>query len=256
MKGLMRQIIVALSGIIMVYANFFLSGNRGFDGSGPETGGATMYDMFPTAVSPAPYTFTVWLPIFLGVIIFIVYQALPNKRTDNRLDALGLPITAAFLSNTATAFTPIGSSVLAILALLISLFFAFKVLVSFEPTADRGFNWIVRAPIILFFGWTTVATILNISQWLVSAGWGGFGIPATVWGGALILTAATIGWFLIRQYQANIFGLVLIWAFWGIVAVDPDAVPVLIATLLASGALLWGVAQPYFAPQPTANTNQ
>jgi hypothetical protein len=239
MKGLTRQIIVLLSSIFMIVTLFVISTNNpDFEGAGPEAGANTIYDLFPTAVSPAPYTFTIWLPIFLWALIFGVYQALPNNRKDSRLDKLSLPITAAYLCNAATGFTPIGLSVVAIVALLVSLIAAFLVLAGFGKQ-DRRFTWFVRVPTVLFFGWITVATIVNISQWLVSLGWQGFGISPSLWGGLLILVAMAIGIILVQRYEAFTYGIVLIWAFWGIVMVNLSATPVLISSIIATAVLAW-----------------
>lgn len=248
MKGLTRQIVILLSCAVMIYVNFFQSNSPDLEGAGPEAGASTTYDMFPTAVSPAPYTFAIWLPIFLGMVVFALYQALPAKRHDKRLDALALPVTAAFIANSAQAFTPIGFSVLAIVALLVSLFLVFRVLTRLEPPQERTFNLVVRTPFVMFFSWITVATILNIAQCLVSLNWTGWGIPAGVWGALLILAAASIGFFIVRQYRAVVYGAVLIWAFWGIVAVDPQVLPTVVVTLIATGALVWSMVRAWRSP--------
>jgi hypothetical protein len=240
MKGLSRQIIVLLSSIFMIVALSVVStANPDFEGSGPEAGSTAVYDLFPTAVSPVPFTFTIWAFIFLGAIVFGVYQAFPENRKDARLDKLALPLTAAYFFNAATGFAPsIGWGVAAVVALLISLIVAFTILVSFGKL-DRRFTWFVRVPTVLFFGWITVATIVSTSQWLVSLQWQGFGVAPTLWGGLLILVATSIGVFIVQRYAAITYGGVLIWAFWGIVVVNPSAIPVLISTLVATLVLGW-----------------
>jgi hypothetical protein len=242
MKGLPRQVVVLASAVLMIVALFFVStSNPDFSGSGPDGTSNTMYDMYPTAVSPTPITFTIWLPIFLGSLALGVFQALPKNRQDSRLDALGAPLTSAFLCNALTGFAPIGYSVPVILALLASLVWAFVVLVQFQP-ADKTFNLLVRAPILIFFAWITVATIVNVSQWLVSLNWNGFGIPAAWWGAALILVATSIGVMLMRRFEGiNLYAIVLMWAFVGIVVMNPAAVPVIVASVLGALALILAI---------------
>ena len=243
MKGLPRQLAVLASCAVMIYVNFFVSSSGDFEGSGPEAGSASVYDMFPTAFSPAPYTFTVWLPIFLGLVLFALYQARPAKRHDETLDALGLPATAAFVMNTLQAYPRMGFNTLAVVALLVSLIFVFRVLTRAETPQGKGFTWFVRVPFVLFFGWMTVATTLSICQWLVSIGWSGFGISAPLWAALLILIAMSIGVVVVRRFRAVSYGVVLMWGFVGIVMVDPGAVPVLVATAVAVATLGWSIAR-------------
>jgi hypothetical protein len=240
MKGLSRQIIVLLSSIFMIIALSAVStANPDFEGSGPEAGSTAVYDLFPTAVSPVPFTFTIWAFIFLGAIVFGVYQAFPENRKDTRLDKIGLPLTAAYFFNAATGFAPsVGWGVAAVVTLLVSLIVAFTILMSFGKL-DRRFTWFVRVPTILFFGWITVATIVSISQWLVSLQWQGFGIAPSLWGGLLILVAMAIGVVLVQRYEAFTYGIVLLWAFWGIVIMNPSATPVLVSTIIATAVLGW-----------------
>ena len=245
MKGLTRQGVVFSSCAVMIYVNFFVANSGDFEGSGPEAGaGATAnYDMFPTAFSPAPYTFTIWLPIFLGLVVFALYQALPAQRDDARLDALGLSVSAAFVANTAQAFGPIGLNTASCIGILVALLFAFRTLVKIGFQQERTFTLTTRIPLLLFFGWITVATILSISQWLVSVGWTGFGVPATLWSALLILVAASLAFVVIWRFSAATYGVALVWGFWGIVAVDPQALPIVVVTLIATGALVWSMVR-------------
>jgi hypothetical protein len=232
MKGIVRQIVLAISAVVMIAIN--LTG-----GGGSFTGkpAPDIYSTYPTAFTPAPYTFAVWGPIFLGVVVFAVYQALPSHREDSRLDALGWPLTLTYLATTATAFTPITISVPVLLLVLVGLIWAFLTVVRFEPY-DRSFLWCVRVPISIFYAWISVATILNISQWLVSVGFTGWGIPPTIWAATLMLVAAALGVTVATLYNDVAYPLVIVWAFWGIVVAQGAAAPILTAAVIGSVALL------------------
>lgn len=250
MKGLTRQIVVLLSCALMIYVNFFVGSSGDFEGSGPETGASATsnYDMFPTAISPAPYTFTIWLPIFLGLVVFAIYQALPAQRGDERFDALGLSASAAFIANSTQALGPIWFNTLSCIIMLIALFFVFRTLVGIGLEGTRTFALTTRLPLFLFFGWMTVATILSISQLLVSLGWAGFGIPATLWGALLILIAASIAFFIVWHFGAITYSVAIMWGFWGIVALDLQALPIVIVTLIATAALVWSMVRAWRSP--------
>jgi hypothetical protein len=40
---------------------------------------------------------------------------------------------------------------------------------------------LISTPFSIYFGWITVATIANITVFLVSIGWAGFGISDFIW---------------------------------------------------------------------------
>ncbi|MEI6727661.1 MAG: ThiF family adenylyltransferase, partial [Actinomycetes bacterium] len=169
LHGVARQIVLVLAAVAMVAVNM-LGGGGGFSGSGSND----VYSSFPTAFTPAVYTFAVWAPIFIGALAFAVYQALPSRRSDTRIDAVALPLVIAYLLNTATVYTRLGLSDIVTLMLLATLAWAF-VIVAHLGRQDRRFFWFVRAPLAVFFGWITAATILNVFQWLSSKGISGFG---------------------------------------------------------------------------------
>jgi hypothetical protein len=68
----------------------------------------------------------------------------------------------------------------------------------------------------VYFGWITVATIANITVWLVSIGWDGYGIADSTWAVAIIAVGAIIGTAVILRDDDIAYGLVLVWAYLGI----------------------------------------
>jgi hypothetical protein len=83
-----------------------------------------------------------------------------------------------------------------------------------NPTGRQ--RWFVSVPFSVYFGWTTVAVVANVTVLLVSVGWGGFGLPAAVWATIMVLVAMTIGTLTLVRNRDVAYGLVLIWAFAGI----------------------------------------
>lgn len=232
MLEMVRQIAVAACLVVMLWTN--LAGGGGNPEGDREPG---MYTAFPTDFSPAPYTFTVWAPIFLGCIALAVYQALPALRHDPRFGLLGWLVAAAFLLTALTAYTPIGVSNVVITALLAALALAYRQAAGAEPQT-AAFLWCVRLPLAIFTAWCTVATILNACQWAVSQGWPVGQVPAA----ALIGIAAAVGVAVVVQQREVAFGLVLVWAFWGIVAARPEASAVVGAATVATLALVGAAA--------------
>jgi hypothetical protein len=75
---------------------------------------------------------------------------------------------------------------------------------------EKFFVW---APFSIYFGWITVASIANISVFLVSIDWNGFGIADFVWTSIILLVGALIGILRIRKDSNIAYGLVLVWAY-------------------------------------------
>ena len=74
----------------------------------------------------------------------------------------------------------------------------------------------MRLPFSVYFGWITVATVANITVWLVSIEWSGLGLPDQIWAVLIIAVAAAIGTVTMLRNRDLAYGLVLVWAFVGI----------------------------------------
>ncbi|GGB75943.1 hypothetical protein [Deinococcus soli (ex Cha et al. 2016)] len=72
MTGLPRQITLLLATILTLVMNYLSNALPLFGNSNKEVS-----DALPNAFTPAGLTFAVWGPIFLGLLVFAVYQALP-----------------------------------------------------------------------------------------------------------------------------------------------------------------------------------
>src|SRR5512137_2444645 len=56
-------------------------------------------DRFAVLVVPAGYVFSIWSVIYLGLLAFTIYQALPSRRADPLLRRLGwLPALTGVLN--------------------------------------------------------------------------------------------------------------------------------------------------------------
>ena len=55
--------------------------------NGIQTG--KISDKYFTLFTPAGYVFAIWGVIYLGMLAYMVYQALPSQRTNPRLRAIG-----------------------------------------------------------------------------------------------------------------------------------------------------------------------
>ena len=119
--------------------------------------------------------------------------------------------------------------------------------------ADRDVKplrrFFLTAPLRVYLGWISVATIANATALLVKSGWNGFGLDPRIWtvavigAGLLVALDFSLGK---RQIAAP---LVIVWAYLGIVIkrtqVDPAySAPVWIAAALAIAAILAAIIVP------------
>jgi hypothetical protein len=102
----------------------------------------------------------------------------------------------------------------------------------------------IQTPFSVYFGWITVAAIANITVFLVGIGWNGFGIADYVWTSIILIVGAVIGVLRTHKDKNTIYGLVLVWAYLGILFrhLSPDGLggqyPSVIFTVVACLALL------------------
>lgn len=170
-------------------------------------------DNYPNLFAPAGYAFSIWGLIYLLLAIYVIYQF---KRGDdilagkvNRIFILNALLNAAWIF--AWHNDIIWLSVILIIGLLISLIRIANILRKSTLT-ERDLR-LVGLPFSVYFGWITVATIANITVFLVSLGWGGFGLADSFWTVVVLLIGALIGSWRMLKDKFISYGLVLIWAY-------------------------------------------
>ena len=84
MKDTLRQIAVILTIIATIVINVLANA---LPINGLNTG--EISDRFQVYFVPAGYVFSIWGLIYLGLIAFAIFQALPSQRQNPRLRASG-----------------------------------------------------------------------------------------------------------------------------------------------------------------------
>jgi len=163
--------------------------------------------------APAGYAFSIWGLIYLLLGIYVVYQLWREQdelvTKVNRIFIVNALLNASWIF--AWHYDLIWLSVIIMLGLLITLI---KIADIFHKRAiTLKETWLVRLPFSIYFGWITVATIANITVFLVYLGWNGFGLPESFWTVLVLLVGAIIGsWRMLRD-RFFPYGLVFIWAY-------------------------------------------
>lgn len=207
--------------------------------NGLQTGDIS--DRFQVYFVPAGYVFSIWGLIYLGLIAYAIYQALPAQRSNSRLAAIDGLVVAGAAANSAWIFLwhyerfPLTLvAMLVLLATLIGVYLNLNIRRGQAPEQER---WLVHTPFSIYLGWITVATIANITSLLDYLNWNGWGIAPETWFLIVLAAALAIAGLMARSRGDVAYLLVLVWAFVGI-AVKHAGVPLVSATAwIATGAV-------------------
>ncbi len=183
--------------------------------AGRDTGAIS--DSYPNLFAPAGYAFSIWGVIYTLLGIYVVYQL--GKGKDelvgrvNRIFIVNALLNASWIL--AWHYDFIGLSVIIMGGLLYTLIAMSDIL---KGSDKKKVNWIMRLPFSVYFGWITVATIANITVFLVYLGWDGFGLAESFWTVAILLIGAIIGSWRMLIDRNIPYGIVLLWAYGAILS--------------------------------------
>lgn len=190
--------------------------------NGRRTGDVS--NAYSNLFAPAGVTFSIWSLIYLLLGLHVLYQLGlfrtrdPGADRTALLNKVGLYFSISSLANTAWVFAwhydVIALSVVLITVILVCLAVIAMTLVSAGLT--RRDKLFIGVPFSVYFGWTTVATVANVTVFLVSVNWDGFGLADSTWAVIMLLVAAAIGTFTVLRNHDVAYGVVLLWAYLGI----------------------------------------
>ena len=171
-------------------------------------------------ITPAGYVFAIWGLIYVGLLTYIVLQALPRWVSKKELRVLDLPFALSCGCNALWLVVwhhrYLSLSVVLMLGMLISLIIAHMRIQQSIRTTEGRLPWVVQKTFGIYLGWVGLATILNVSIWLSSLGWNGDPLSGSTWG-ALMLGIATAIYGYVGFSKRDLAPLgVLAWASLGI----------------------------------------
>ena len=186
----------------------------------PLNGQATneISDRYDTLFAPIGFTFAIWGVIYLLLGVYTVVQLVADNSVIRGITPWF--IASSLLNGAwivAWHYEALWLSAAIIIALLWTL-----IVINRRTTAERttlGASLSIRIPFAVYFGWVTVATVANISAWLVQLGFAdGFGLSAEAWTIVILVVATLIGSTTALVNSSPSYALVLVWAFWGILS--------------------------------------
>jgi translocator protein len=206
-----------------------------------QTTGA-ISDAYPVMFTPAGYVFSIWGLIYLGLLAFVIYQALPAQRENPRLERIGYWFVWSSLFNIIWIFLwhyeLIALSVVVMAGLLISLIVIYLRLEIGRTRVSAGEGLLVRLPFSIYLGWISVATIANVSVFLYDLGWDGFGTTEQIVTVVMLAIGSLLGLIMVARHREVAYPLVLAWAFAGIVVRQSEFSLVVIGASVGAVAML------------------
>lgn len=181
--------------------------------------------LYPNLFTPAPFTFSIWSIIYLALTGFVIYQINPTKKEKGILTtSLFLKIRFTFIFSCIVNilwifswhYLNLGLSVLLMLLLLVSLIYVNRLIRTNKLNSRE--NLFIHIPFSLYFGWITVATIANITAFLVAYNWDGFGLSPATWTILILVIGILVAITVVIQNKDYVYPLVILWAYGGILA--------------------------------------
>lgn len=196
-------------------------------------------------LAPAGPAFSIWSLIYLGLIAYTVWQALPPQRADERQRAVGGWVAATMVLNglwlvTAQFLTLVLTWI--VIALLLATIARVIVLLGRFPAKNLADRILTDGANGLHFGWVTIATVANVTAWLTQIAPESWGDQAEVWAVAVLVVVLVIGaasaWFTGRIAPALATAWGLAWLAVGRLTGEPESTTTAITAIIVAVLLV------------------
>jgi len=168
---------------------------------------------YETYLNPAPYAFSIWGLIYLGLVSYAIVQRFFPPKQNEWIDELNSPVTISFIANAVwLAFFHYELLLLSVLAMLVLLFSLGKAFVSIRPFKKHTPKW-VQGTLGLYLGWVCVAFSVNLSLYLKHIGLGASLDSQRVFYFIVLSILFIFSVLFLVRYKSILFGLAISWAF-------------------------------------------
>ncbi|WP_044403324.1 hypothetical protein [Lacinutrix sp. Hel_I_90] len=198
-----------------------------------------------TLFTPAGYAFSIWGLIYVMLLSFAIYQGrslFVKVRDDAFVLKVGWWFVLSCFANSLWVFSWIygytGWSCFFIVLLLLSLLkivWNNRMELWDAPLSVIVFLW---WPFVIYSGWVTVASIANISAYLVKIGWDGFGVSPVIWTVIMIAIATIINLTITWTRNLREFAMVGAWALIAIGVANENGADLIVYTAYGAAIVL------------------
>ena len=197
---------------------------------------------YPSLFTPAGFTFSIWGVIYLALLVFLVWQALPAQRDNAKIAAVSNWFKLNCLLNALWIvvwhYDLVIVSLLVMLAILATLILIYSALISTIADAPWVEHLTLYLPFSLYTGWITLATIANASVVQTAYGLDDAVLGAVQWTLLKLAAAGAIGATMILRFRDAPFALVIAWGAYGIAVQQLSTPSVAGAALMLSLLML------------------
>jgi hypothetical protein len=182
------------------------------------------------SIQPAGYAFGIWGVIYGWLALSALFGL---WRRDNAMwNRTRLPLLGALVLGTAWLAIANGFPITATVAIIAMAAFSLTAFLIASPTEDR---WGLQAPLSMFAGWLTAASMVSLGVVLAGYGWLSDTATALVMLTVVVLVALTVQ---SRRPTMPLYGAAVIWASVGVAVVNWQANPTVAYAATAGAALL------------------
>jgi translocator protein len=215
-----RSVVVAVLAVVQIV----VAGLAGAGGLGTEPIGEVAR-AYRTPLLAANWTFAIWAPIYLALLVYAGYQLLPaqRRREVHRQTGWWMAWAAVFNASWVLSFgarlVPLAE--LAIIALLVCLAVVFGRL-SRQAASGVAERVALRGPVALYTGWVSLATVLGTAAtgvWVGLPGDGALAVVAAVV--VLLAAAAVVTWVVVSGTAVVGYAVAVVWGLIGIAFNEP-----------------------------------
>ena len=203
-----------------------------------------------TTLRAAAYAFSIWGVIYAGLIVYAVYQALPQTQETPLLHLFGWPSAVAALgcglwiaAAAANAKWATGAIILISAGALLRPLLRRS---SYLALAEGGERLFVLWPLGLLAGWLTIAAALNLLTVLTANGWIS-PLTALGWANGGIVVVAATGLYVTARTRLPAYPIPIAWGLAAVFVAERQAQPAvgwlaLIAAAVVAAAAIWAAA--------------
>jgi hypothetical protein len=212
---------------------------------------AALSDQYPNLFVPAGITFSIWGIIYILLAIYSIYQLIQASKPESKpfFNQIGILFFITCLANItwilAWHYEIVGLSVVIMLIFLITLIAIYFRLQIGKINASKTVRYFVHLPFSIYLGWISIATIANITAFLVDIGWNGFGLNAQIWTVIVIIVGLALAIIMLLKRRDIYYCLVVDWAFLGILlkrlSETVEAQSVILITIIGMALITAGI---------------
>ncbi len=173
-------------------------------------------DLFFVFFRPANYVFGIWFIIYILLIGYSIKQFDLDYPHSNKIRFLVIVIN---LLNSfwviAWHYLRFDLGILLMFLILISLIITYKTMVRIS-FRNKLSSLLLKNFFSIYLGWICVATIANVSIYLVTINWNRLSLNSLYWAIIMIVISTVIGILFLSKYRDFYFTLVILWSLIGI----------------------------------------